>query len=141
MMKNRMRFLWLIALLLPIVVQAQVENGAIFTDSANVITVQQSNPVFDITLKSNPSTGYSWMLKSYDENLISQAGHAFYPPSSSNDKPVMVGKPGYEKWTFKIKPESFSKSRTTKITMVYKRSWEDQEFQTLDFTVEIQNAN
>lgn len=114
-----------------------------FTDPTKSIVVEQSNPTFSITLKSNPSTGYSWSLKSYDEKLISLVSHKFYPPTNKR----LVGAPGYEEWIFKVNPSSFTASQTTKATniaLVYIRPWEKQatqNTQSTNFKVEIKNDN
>jgi inhibitor of cysteine peptidase len=51
---------------------------------------------FDITLPSNPSTGYQWMLEdSLDAGLLRLAGRAYVP-----DQPVRVGSGGHEQFTF-----------------------------------------
>jgi inhibitor of cysteine peptidase len=115
-----------------------------FTDPNTPIIVEQSNPTFTITLKSNPTTGYSWSLKGkgYDEKLISLVSHKFYPPTNK----TMVGVPGYEEWIFKANPSSFTASQTTKTTiaLVYIRPWEkqvNQNTQSTNFKVEIKNDN
>ncbi len=115
-----------------------------FTDPNTPIIVEQSNPTFTITLKSNPTTGYSWSLKDkgYDEKLISLVSHKFYPPTNK----TLVGAPGYEEWIFKVNPSSFTASQTTKTTiaLVYIRPWEkpiNQNTQPTNFKVEIKNDN
>jgi inhibitor of cysteine peptidase len=111
-----------------------------FTDPTKSIVVKKSNPTFSITLKSNPTTGYSWSLKSYDEKLISLINHKFYPPTNK----TLAGAPGYEKWIFKVTPSSFTASQTTNMALVYIRPWEkqaNQNTQPINFKVEIKNDN
>jgi inhibitor of cysteine peptidase len=49
-----------------------------------------------ITLQSNPSTGYRWMLEdSLDAGLLRLAGRTYVP-----DQPVRVGSGGHEQFTF-----------------------------------------
>jgi inhibitor of cysteine peptidase len=51
---------------------------------------------FVITLQSNPSTGYRWMLAdSLDAGLLRLAGRTYVP-----DQPVMPGSGGHEQFTF-----------------------------------------
>lgn len=109
-----------------------------FTDPLRPIMVTRSKPVFAVTLKSNPTTGYSWLLRSYDKNLITPVSRKFYP---ATNKKFMIGAPGYEKWIFRIKPLGFVVPQTTSITLVYVRPWDDQSAQTINFRVVTSNAN
>jgi len=135
MIKNHIKILWLGLLLVAIVVQA--ENKVIFTDPLKTIVVKESNPVFNIILQSNPSTGYSWSLKSYDSNLILPVDQKFYPPENKK----LIGASGYEKWTFRVKPGGFTVPQLTSITLIYLRPWDEQGAQVVNFKVVTNNAN
>jgi predicted secreted protein len=52
-----------------------------------------------------------------------------------------MGAPGYEKWTFRVKPAGFVVPHTTNITLVYARSWEEQGAQLTNFKVVTSHAN
>lgn len=108
-----------------------------FTDPAKPIIVTQSNPVFSIVMQSNPTTGYSWLLKSYDATLISPISRKFYPPTNRK----LVGAPGYEKWTFRVKSPGFVVPQTTSIVLLYARSWEMQDIHPTNFKVVTSNDN
>ena len=108
-----------------------------FTDPSKPIVVKQTDPGFSIILQSNPTTGYSWFLKSYDTDLISPISRKFYP--STNKK--LVGAPGYEKWNFRVKSSGFAVPQVTNIVLIYARPWEDQGAQATNFKVVITNDN
>lgn len=106
-----------------------------FTNLVKPIIVKKSQPKFSIILQSNPTTGYAWALKSYDDTLIVPVKQEFYP--APNKK--LMGAPGYEKWTFRIKDSGFIVAHITNISLAYLRSWETQDFQTTTFKVITQN--
>jgi inhibitor of cysteine peptidase len=85
------------------------------------IVVENTNPQFSITLASNPTTGYSWLLDSYDNNLIQVDKHDFTRPSSNNK---IVGAGGFETWTFTAKSAAFTVPQATNISFIYVRPWE-----------------
>lgn len=112
-------------------------SGVVFSDPLKTIVVKKSQPVFEIILQSNPTTGYSWALKGYDSNLMVPVKNKFYP--SENKK--LVGVPGYEKWTFRVKSEGFIVPQLTNITLVYLRPWDEQGAKAVNFKVVTNNAN
>lgn len=91
-----------------------------YTEEHLSITVTSEHPQFSIKLKSNPSTGYSWFLRGYDANLIQPVKHNFVPAADRK----LVGAPGFEVWTFKVKPEGFDVPQQSQIRFVYARPWE-----------------
>ncbi|EKE01223.1 MAG: hypothetical protein ACD_21C00189G0005 [uncultured bacterium] len=113
------------------------DNTPDFTDPLKSIMVKKSNPVFSIIIKSNPTTGYSWLLKSYDANLITPIGRKFYQPADRK----LVGAPGYEKWTFRVKAAGFVVPQTTSIVLIYARPWDEQGAQATNFKVITNYAN
>jgi len=142
MSKKCIKIIWLLILFVTYSVYAQLNNCPHFTDPAKNITVQKPNQEFDIILKSNPTTGYSWELKKYDAKIIAKVQNKFYPPFRTD--PQLVGAPGYEKWTFKvINQKLLSSSQETSITMVYRRPWEKEnpDDQTLTFRVVNKHAD
>lgn len=110
-----------------------------FTDPSKPIVVEKSNPKFSIILQSNPTSGYSWFLKNYNENLISLNGKKFTSPPATKKK--LAGAPGYETWNFSVKPSSFVVPQITNIVLIYARPWEDQGAQATNFRVVIKNDN
>ena len=123
--------------LLLIVIGADAETKVVFTDSSKTIVVKQSEPIFSIILQSNPTTGYSWALKNYDASLILPVSNKFYPPTNKK----LMGAPGYEKWTFRVKPSGFIVPQLTNITLIYLRPWDEQGAQVINFKVVTNNAN
>src|SRR3990172_6384423 len=99
--------------------------GVISTNAAN----NEIEVVFSIVLHSNPTTGYLWVLKNYDSNLISPVSRKFYPPVNKK----LMGAPGYEKWTFRVKPSGFIVPQLTGITLIYLRPWDEQGAQVINF--------
>lgn len=70
---------------------------------------------FTITLKSNPTTGYSWQIDTApDENVARLIGSVFVGPQTR-----LVGAGGSEIWTFK----AVGRGRT-KVRLKYIRPWE-----------------
>lgn len=80
------------------------------------ITVTKDQPQFTIRLKSNPTTGFNWYLREYNSRLIAPVKHSFEAP-----KQQLVGAPGYEFWTFKVKPDGFVVPQQMTVKMVYAR--------------------
>jgi inhibitor of cysteine peptidase len=83
--------------------------------SASQAIVVDARDQFTIVLESNPTTGYKWD-PSYDSNLLKVVKSDY---KQSEAKPGMVGVGGKEYFTF----EAIKKGES-KITMTYKRSWE-----------------
>ncbi len=137
--KKHIKFLCLGLLLLNagVCIGSEDNKNAKFTNPSKSIIVERSNPVFSIVVQSNPTTGYAWLLKSYDTTLISPISHKFYPSTDKN----LIGTPGYEKWTFRIKSSGFVVPQTTSITLIYARLWEMQDAQPTNFKVVTRNDN
>lgn len=95
-------------------------NNTIYTEDKPNITVTKTSPEFTIKLKSNPTTGYSWVLRAYNANLILPVKHFFQRPSNQK----LMGAGGYELWTFRVKPAGFVAPQQTTIRMIYARPWE-----------------
>lgn len=105
-------------------------NKTDFNDPAKPVMVPQSAPTFTIRLKSNPTTGYSWFLKSYDAKYIKPVDHKFIPPQRR-----MMGAAGYQEWVFTATPAAFKNSVTTHIRLVYMRPWEKKFVQDARFKI------
>ncbi|MEO8400272.1 MAG: protease inhibitor I42 family protein, partial [Gammaproteobacteria bacterium] len=74
-------------------------------------------------LKSNPTTGYSWFLRSFDSNLIQPVRHNFEAPTGKK----LMGAPGYDIWTFHVKPAGFTVPQETVIRFIYARPWNSSD--------------
>jgi inhibitor of cysteine peptidase len=88
---------------------------------------------FTITLKSNPTTGYSWALAPLPEG----AAVKFVEQKYERPNTGMMGAGGQEIWTFEaVKPGK------AEITLKYARSWEKDKpaAETRVFTVTVKAA-
>lgn len=92
---------------------------AIYTEEKLGIMVTKDHPEFQIKLKSNPSTGYSWYLRDYNESLITPVKRTIIAPETK-----MMGSPGFEVWTFHVNKKSFVVPQQTLIRMIYARPWD-----------------
>ncbi len=91
---------------------AQNQNVAAYP--ALTTKIVKVNKEFQVVLKSNPTTGYSWMAK-YDSNYVKLINSRYIPYKT---KPGIVGSGGIQIFTFKaIKPGK------TVIMMQYQRPW------------------
>jgi inhibitor of cysteine peptidase len=98
----------------------------VYTETKSAFTVTAAQPTFILNLKSNPTTGFSWFLRDYNANLIEAVKHEF----AANPDKKLMGAPGYESWTFKVKPAAFKVPQQTIIRLVYARPWEPAETST-----------
>lgn len=103
----------------PAVTAAQ---SIVYSQDKTNIAVTPDSPKFIIKLESNPTTGYSWFLHEYDAKLVQPLKREF----KQGDK-KLIGSPGYELWTFKIKPAGFIVPQQTTIRFAYARPWEGSE--------------
>lgn len=109
-----------------------------FSSPNNKIVVTPANPDFTITLKSNPTTGYSWKVTKIDSNLFKNTGHKYVAPNTK-----LIGASGYDVWTFKaIYPTAyhFRVNQVGHIVMEYNRPWEKRQKTALEqhFTIVLQ---
>lgn len=91
-----------------------------FTEDKQAIVITKDDPRFILKLKSNPTTGYSWFLREYNSNLIEPIKHGTETPANKK----LMGAPGYELWTFRMKPAGFIVPQQTTVRFVYARPWE-----------------
>jgi len=70
---------------------------------------------FIIALDSNPTTGYSWEAK-FDEDFLRLVQDEFKPAEDKD----LVGAGGEQRFTFEG-----AKIGKTRVTLTYKRSWEE----------------
>lgn len=91
-----------------------------YTEDKLAVTVTPDKPTFFIQLKSNPTTGFMWYLRSYDATVLQPVKHAFVAPENKK----LIGAPGFEVWTFRVKPAGFAVPMQTQVRFVYGRAWE-----------------
>jgi len=96
------------------------------------VGVTPTHSEFRIKLISNPATGYSWFLKKFDKDMIASVQHHF----KASQAKTLIGAPGEDEWSIKLKPAAFVVPQTTGLTFVYARPWEvDTNAKTLNFTI------
>ena len=88
-------------------------------DPNRAILVKADNPTVRLTLKSNRTTGFSWYVMKYNQNLVTPISEKYMAPNSN-----LAGAPGYSVWTFKIAAQAFTMPHLLQISMVYARPWE-----------------
>lgn len=71
---------------------------------------------FDVTLKSNPTTGYQWQVVQINDKVLEQVGTPQYTPNSNS---AIVGAGGEETFTFRP-----LQSGKTTLKLAYSRPWE-----------------
>jgi predicted secreted protein len=75
------------------------------------------NQTFEVTLKSNPTTGYKWKwIKEYPSKIIDSLSSTYVQDKA---EPYMIGVGGNEIWKFKGK-----ESGVDTLVFEYARSWE-----------------
>lgn len=119
-MIKKMMGLLLIFFPISFTLAATVTEPVIYTEDKPAAIVTADHPEFSVKLKSNPTTGYLWYLRSYDANILQPVKHIFEPPENKK----LMGAPGYQIWTFRVKPEGFLVPMQTFIRFVYARPWD-----------------
>lgn len=89
-------------------------------DKPNIM-VSAAQPTFSLKLKANPTTGYVWFLRDYDASLVTPVSHQYEKPDTK-----LIGAPGYDIWTFKMKPAAFIVPRQTTLRMIYTRPFSNE---------------
>ena len=72
-----------------------------------------------VKLRSNPSTGFSWALGPLEEGMLETGGESEFEADAHREGEVGYG--GCEIWKFKA-----GQSGETEISLIYVRSWEDE---------------
>lgn len=101
---------------------ATMPKNNIYTEANQNLLITKGHDTFTLRLKSNPTTGYSWFLREYDNNLITPVRHSF---EASDQK--LMGSPSYEVWVFKMKPNAFVVPHQTMMRFVYSRPWQGND--------------
>lgn len=101
-----------------LITSAQASESEI-SDEAKPIIVEKQHPQFTISLKANPSTGYTWILKSANGDYIEPVFQKYLPAHTK-----LIGAPGVTQFGFVLKPIAFRVTRQFKITFIYARPWE-----------------
>lgn len=74
------------------------------TDSDSITWVRiEPGETVDVTLKSNPTTGYHWEITSYDNKIIESVGEPYYTPDPGSEG--LIGAGGKETFTYRALAE------------------------------------
>ncbi len=94
-----------------------------------ITKIMQMKPgqTFDVSLCSNPSTGFQWPDKAQiqDTSIVTQINHVFQAPATG-----LVGAPGSDVWTFCV-----LKNGQTTIRFEYSQPWQGGQKATRVFTL------
>lgn len=99
-----------------------------YTDEGQTIDIGV-NQEFVIALGANPTTGYDWEV-SLDETVLELVEKTYKLPEEAEHE--VVGAGGVDYFRFKA-----LKAGKTEITLVYKRTWEEEGVDQKVFTVNI----
>ena len=89
-----------------------------YAGDAMSIDVDSSQSSFEVSLASNPTTGFQWSIVSFDKELLTLTSVSFQRPDSR-----LIGAGGHTLFTFSLnKGKSYPK--TTSIMFKYARPWE-----------------
>ncbi len=86
--------------------------------------------VLEVTLESNPTTGYSWQVSEVDRAVLAQVGEAEFQEAPIEGE-QMVGAGGVETLRFTAGPGE------TTLTLEYRRPWEKDVDPLETFTVQV----
>lgn len=89
------------------------------SDPQKTIMVDQISKQFTLTLPSTPSTGFSWLLQSYDPHFVKLIKHNYVAPANE-----IPGASGVEHWTFEIAMDEIAGPQLTQINFIYARMWD-----------------
>ncbi|MGJ3493942.1 putative secreted protein [Piscirickettsia salmonis] len=95
-------------------------------NNSKALVVSKPGQTFEIKVPANPTTGFSWFLKSYDHDLLDVINQRYDAPKTN-----MIGAPGKDIWTFKAKPMFFTAPQITVIELYNARPFDIRKGQVL----------
>ncbi|WP_347251285.1 protease inhibitor I42 family protein [Legionella sp.] len=98
------------------------------------INVNPKQSKFQITLPSNPTTGYQWTVTQYDKFFLQLISSQYIAPQSN-----LIGAGGQMSFTFEL-VEGKSYPATTAINLKYARPWEPENGTAKTVTVNFQST-
>lgn len=87
--------------------------------SQTSLILSQENPSVTISLDSNPSTGFIWLLENYDAHLLKLVKHEYIPAKLEKG----MGAAGVEKWVFVLNTKLIA-PQLTHIVLIHARPWD-----------------
>jgi len=78
------------------------------------IHVKSDQPEVTVRLPANRSTGYSWVLVSYDKEAVTPISSHYNPPAEGQ-----IGATGESVWVFRVNDSAFQVPHVIRIRMAY----------------------
>jgi inhibitor of cysteine peptidase len=111
-----MKRMYLVAVLIVVLTACGTSS---FDDASSGDTADlRVGELFDLSLETNPSTGFDWFIVEGTDSIVRQVGAATYLARSDDGN--LVGAGGTLHFEFEAIEEG-----TTTLVLHYKRSWED----------------
>ena len=126
---KRLLILAAVAMVVTYMLAGCVGEVKTYTDSGQTIDIGV-NQEFVIAIGANPTTGYDWEV-SLDETILELVEKTYKLAEEAEHE--IVGAGGVDYFRFKA-----LKAGEAEITMVYKRSWEEEGIAQKVFTVNIE---
>lgn len=104
--------------------------ATVYTEPSKPIMVSKSSHNFSIELAANPTTGYMWFLKNFDQDFIKIKQHYFVPP-----KDHKIGAPGMDVWQFEVNPKALNAPLMVELNFTYTKPWDLSDQKEATFTV------
>lgn len=103
-----------------ILVGALLFSALVTANAAETMTinVDPNQSQFRVTLPSNPTTGFQWTVKKYDQSFLQLIASQYLAP-----KTKLIGAGGQMQFTFELIPGK-THSSSTEMLFKYERSWE-----------------
>jgi inhibitor of cysteine peptidase len=105
-------------------------KGVVLLHPQKPIILSSNAKQVTINMVSNPTTGYSWYLKDYDERLFIPFSHTYFSPTAKK-----IGKAGAESFVFNVQRKASKVKRLSQLTFIYLRPWNGDIAQTVTFTI------
>lgn len=91
----------------------------------SVVSVAANLKTFTISLPANPTTGYTWSVKSYDTKLLKLVKKK-YRSKQTQSKSRLIGAGGFMDFDF-VCVSSMPKSKEIFVSFLYARPWEKEK--------------
>jgi predicted secreted protein len=97
---------------------AKAPEESQYTDHNKTLYVSEKSPTLTLKLQGVPSTGFIWILKQSDRNLLKLVKHS-YTPNEKN----MPGAPGTDTWIFRANLNAFPYGQRTELVFIHAQPW------------------
>lgn len=123
-MKKYLFSRWVLGLLLSVPLSfaavAEQDEKMELSDPHMPLALTKENATFPIRLRSNPSTGFTWVLvQNYNPALIKPIAHHVFVGDSK-----IMGAPGYETFMFHVDKTAFAAPQQFQLTFESVRPWQ-----------------